>query len=127
MPVSLQCGTIINSLEAILDHLAVADLDAGCSRVLPTIEPLPLDKIAVLMSLNRSSVPLSPIKIDPLFVLKKSRVFNFALLIISIIEEDAKLSLPWLSGIEAIKEERSTTDLRVRDPPAYSKKILFPE
>ena len=78
------------------------------------------------MSLNRSSVPLSPIKIDPLFVLKKSRVCNLDLLIMSIIEEDAKLSLPWLSGIEAIKEERSTTDLRVRDPPAFSKKILKP-
>ena len=94
VPVSLQCGTIINSLEAIFDHLAVADLEAGCSRVLPTIDPLSLDKIAVLISLKRSSVPLSPTIIEPFSVLKKSKVFNLDLLIMFIIEEEASLSLP---------------------------------
>ena len=94
VPVSLQCGTIINFLEAIFDHLEVADLEAGCSRLLPTTDPLPLDKIAVLMSLKRSSVPLSPTIIEPFLALKKSKVFNLDLFIISIIAEDARLSLP---------------------------------
>ena len=33
---------------------------------------------------------------------------------------------PWLSGIAANLEEVSTTDFRVKAPPAFSKKILFP-
>ena len=108
-------------------HFLHALTDAGCSNVLPRINPPGLEpKIAARINLNKISVPLSPTKNVPLSVPKKADISSFDWFMISTSALLALLSRPWLSGIAANFADVSTTELSVKAPPAFSKKIRLP-
>ena len=84
------------------------------------------DDAAFLTSRKSNSVPLSPTKNWPFVVPKRQAASDLAFWITSISALLAAFDRPWLSGIAANLEEVSTTDFKVKAPPAFSKKMRSP-
>ena len=82
--------------------------------------------IAARTRRKSTSVPLSPVNTTPSSTPKNVFMSSRAVAMMLTSSREAGLSRPWLSGMADSAVFTFTTDFRVSEPPAFSKKIRGP-